>query len=537
MGNGLRSMAIHTNNADAAAAFTVQAAGLSGAAAGAAAEAGGVRVDPETAARSYLSQAFSTPALGFAPEESGPAGGEFRTLGSETVPLTNSQTVKFRQYIRKIPVYGSLVTVEMDEDNQLLSINSSVGEPAVDPVASLSPRDALQRVREVAGAAAEGVPRLHYYFDDAEGRNDWRLIYLVEDVYDLRAADNHPHLYNFVVDAHSGEIVRQVPRSACVTATVVDENGTPRTIEFRAVDAARSELHDEQYNVHTYNFNFGDAAFQKGKLPGEYVTNPPEWMAPAVSAHANAGEVARYVRDVLRRDGLNGRGEGYVSSINCTYGGSGPEWRNAAWIGTQMIYGQRRENGGFKSYARALDVVAHEIFHGITDRTAGMEYLGESGALNESYSDIFGVIVSNRGISDPSGWDWKLGEQLGGKGALRDLARPGSHGQPETMSDYRLLPLTQAGDWGGVHTNSGIHNRAAYLLLTARNGADQPLFDSATGGAVFYVALTQHLSRTSGFSDSRRAVTLAIQSLFRNDPLLQDRLTAVADAFQAAEIV
>ena len=542
MARGLRTTAIHTNNEDAAAAFTPQVLD----AGGAASMAGGVRLDPETAARSYLSQALSAPALGFAAEQP-VAGAELRTLGSETVPLTNSQTVKFRQYVRKVPVYGSLVTVEMDENNQLLSINSALGEPSVNPVASISPRDALERVREVAGADAEGIPRLHYYYDDTEGKQAWRLVYLVEDVYDSTSEGDRPHLYNFVVDAHSGEMVRRVPRSACVEApeaegplaeaTVVDENGNPRQIAFRVVDATRRELHDERYNVHTYDFNFADAAFQRSLLPGTYVSNPPNWMAPAVSAHANAGEVARYVRDVLRRNGLDGQGEGYVSSINCTYRGSGKEWRNAAWTGRQMIYGQRLENGGLKSYARALDVVAHEIFHGITDRTAGMEYQGESGALNESYSDIFGVIVSNRGVPDPRAWNWELGEDLGGKGALRDLRQPARFDQPEKMSEYRKLPLTEVGDWGGVHINSGIHNHAAYLMLTARSADDRPLFDANTGGAVFYVALTQHLSRTSEFSDSRRAVTLAIQSLFRTDPLLDQRLTAAANAFHTAEIV
>jgi Zn-dependent metalloprotease len=542
MANGLRTVAIHTNNAEDAAAFAPQAFES------VTTDGAGLRTDPETAARSYLSHAFNAPTLGFAPEEPGAAGGEFRTLGSETVPLTNSQTVKFRQYIQKIPVYGSLVTVEMDENNQLLSINSALGEPSVNPVASISPLQALQRVQEEAGEEAEGIPRLHYYYDDRPDNNEWRLVYLIENVYDSKSEADRPHLYNFVVDAHTAEIVRQIPRSACVDApevetkfvetTVVDENGTPRAIAFRAVDASRNELHDERYNVHTYDFAFADAAFQRAQLPGQYVANPPEWAAPAVSAHANAGEVARYVTDVLRRNGLDNRGEGYISSINCTYRGSGREWRNAAWTGKQMIYGQRMENGVLKSYARALDVVAHEIFHGITDRTAGLEYLGESGALNESYSDIFGVLVSNRDVLDPRDWNWQLGEELGGgKGPLRDLGNPGKHGQPEKMSEYRNLPLTLAGDWGGVHINSGIHNRAAYLLLTARSSDGDPLFDPRTGGAVFYVALTQHLSRTSSFSDSRRAVTLAIQSLFRTDPLLQERLTAVANAFHATEIV
>jgi Zn-dependent metalloprotease len=563
MGNGLRTSSIHTNDAASAAAFGASTL------TGGSAESHSPRLDPETAARSYIDQAFGSPALGFAAEAATAAGGEFKTLGSETVPLTSSQTVKFRQYIRKIPVYGSLVTVEMDENNQLLSINSAVGEPEVDPVASISPRDALETVRkatsggspreeeedsEAALGGADVTPRLNYYYDDEH--DTWRLVYLVENVHDLREKDGHPHLFNFLVDAHTGDIVRQVPRSACADfegepalaeTTVVDENGRPRVIAARLVDGTRHELHDEKYNVHTYDFGFADAVHQKSRLPGSYVTNPPEWAAPAVSAHANACEVARYVAEVLKRNGLDNRGGKYVSSINCTYNGSGREWRNAAWIGSQMIYGQRMVGGELKSYARALDVVAHEIFHGITERSANLEYLGETGALNESYSDIFGVLVSNHEVADPAQWNWELGEELGGSGkrALRDLRNPTAFDQPGHMDDFRKLPHDAAGDWGGVHINSGIHNHAAYLLLTARADGRMlrdhedgpPLFDSRTGGAVFYIALTQHLSPRSLFADSRRAVTLAIQSLFRNDPRREAALSATADAFLAVGIV
>ena len=105
------------------------------------------------------------------------------------------------------------------------------------------------------------------------------------------------------------------------------------------------------------------------------------------------------------------------------------------------------------------------------------------------------------------------------------------------MRNYKRLPNTAAGDYGGVHTNSGIHNKAAYNIMTAAD--DQGLvFAPDDSAAIFYVALTQYLSRTSQFSDSRRAVVTATRSLFRALPpdQLARRVRAVEAGFQAAGI-
>lgn len=103
------------------------------------------------------------------------------------------------------------------------------------------------------------------------------------------------------------------------------------------------------------------------------------------------------------------------------------------------------------------------------------------------------------------------------------------------MKDYQDLPLTQAGDWGGVHVNSGIHNKAAHNLLTARNG-DGHVFDPAAVAKLFYLTLTEQLSRTSGFSDSRRGLELVARSLFRTDPDRNAKLASIAQAFDDAGI-
>jgi Zn-dependent metalloprotease len=125
-------------------------------------------VDPETAARRLLDQAMSSDAVPSltAPVSNG-ATSDFRTINTETVPLTGTRVVKFRQTVNGIPVYGSLVSVELDEDNSLVSMDSALGEPAgVNPIATISPAAALTAAKAARGGYKPNltgvIPRLNY---------------------------------------------------------------------------------------------------------------------------------------------------------------------------------------------------------------------------------------------------------------------------------------------------------------------------------------------------------------------------------------
>ncbi len=150
------------------------------------------------------------------------------------------------------------------------------------------------------------------------------------------------------------------------------------------------------------------------------------------------------------------------------------EWKNAYWNGEQMVYGQIKfRDGAFLSVATMLDVVGHEMFHGVTDFTSRLEYRTQPGALNESDSDIFGVIIAN--FKRPlASWTWELGAGFDGPGtALRDLEDPTKHEQPKLMRDFKPAtpPYTfDRNDYGWVHDNSGIHNYAAFRIMTAKTG-------------------------------------------------------------------
>lgn len=511
-------------------------------------------LNAESTARRYVHNALQSPAIpNFSTVEVNGEQAEFKSLGVEQIPFTNTQTVKFRQYYRKIPVYGSIVTVEMDQNNTLVSLNSSVGEPTnVDPVAALSPKDALAVVREDANCTGHlaAMPRLNYYFHNGTSR--WRLVYIVEDVPVKPASqptgdgEHHglPEFSDYIVDAATGEIVEKLPRSQTMARDAITESAADGLTAQRTFEAVKDtannkkEMEDSTRNIHTHDFQFKDAYFNFGSLPGKYSSNPPQpWDPAAVSAHANSTEVANFLLDMLQRNGLDGQGGPIISSVNCVYKNfnGGKEWRNAARIPGQMLYGQRMVDGELVSYAVAKDVVAHELLHGLTEETARLEYRFESGALNESYSDIFGIIVANAGVESVDDWDWQMGEELSATGLpMRDLADPAQRGQPAHMDDYQHLPGHD--DHGGVHTNSGIHNKAAHLILTAKNDAEEFEFDPVTVARLFYLTLSQDLSRTSGFADSRRGMEKWTKTMFRNDPDMQRKVRVVAQAFEEVGI-
>jgi Zn-dependent metalloprotease len=509
-------------------------------------------LDPETVARRYLQNALTSPELpAFEAAEVNGQESEFNSLGVETILITNTSTVKFRQFYRKIPVYGSLVTIELNRANELVSISSALGNPTnVDPLANVSPAEALQIARQQAGYSAtqylDAIPKLYYYYDQKTQR--WCLVYIIEDVPKLTTQPNPeleeaalPQVADYVIDAHSAGLVDELPRTQTANEDLVTEDALDGLNKLRQISVLQDEnnlkrLHDREHNVHTYDFEFHDALFMGQQLPGKYITNPPApWDGSGVSAHANAAKVATFLKTTLLRDGLDNQGSPVVSSINCIYQNltGGRVWRNAAWFRGQMLYGQRLVEDKLISYAVAEDIVAHELFHGVTEHTARLEYRSESGALNESYSDIFGIIISNAHEPNTDPWNWQMGEDLSNTGVpIRDLSAPGKHGQPEHMRDFKILPEDREHDFGGVHTNSGIHNKAAFNILTAKDEQGSQLFDVISVARLFYLALTQELSRTSNFGDSRRGVLLRAATLFQNDPERDKKLSAIAKAFE-----
>ena len=174
------------------------------------------------------------------------------------------------------------------------------------------------------------------------------------------------------------------------------------------------------------------------------------------------------------RDSLDGKGMPLHATVHY-----GRNYDNAFWDGTQMVFGDG-DGVIFGPFTKSLDVIGHELAHGVTEHTAGLLYQGQSGALNESISDVFGVLVKQKALGQSADEaDWLVGADLlapSVKGrALRDMRNPGTayddprlgkDPQPADMAHY----VDTSDDNGGVHTNSGIPNRAFVLAALAIGG-------------------------------------------------------------------
>ena len=185
------------------------------------------------------------------------------------------------------------------------------------------------------------------------------------------------------------------------------------------------------------------------------------WDRVAVSAMYNSRVVAAYFNETHNRKGLDGRGARLHSIVNFAplVADADEQFNlrnNALWAPDiqSMIYGK---GDPLNNFAIALDVAAHEFSHGVINNSSNLAYKYESGALNESFADLMGVMVDRD--------DWLIGEELSetniGERSFKD---PAARGQPSHYNRRVISPNTQEGDWGGVHYNSGIQNRAFYLI-------------------------------------------------------------------------
>jgi Zn-dependent metalloprotease len=298
-------------------------------------------------------------------------------------------------------------------------------------------------------------------------------------------------------------------------------------------------LRDPLRNIETYDYNYQD--FDKDiPFPQKPIVHPTNDLAKtspqAVSAHYHAQLVFDFYNDVLKRNGIDDKGMKLISVVN-VYSSTdndhaSPEWGNAVWWGGKMWYGQ--ENG--ESFAKYLDIIAHELTHGVTEKSSNLVYRDLPGALNESFSDIFGVIIANWYPGEPNSittWEWEIGPGLGDNGKpIRNFANPSAAGQPEHMKKYVKIRE----DDGGVHIYSGIHNKAIYSLLTATDPDGTLTFPTRELALLLYLTLTR-LTPISDFGDSRRTLESVARIFYANHHQLSDRLDAIAKAFNAVGIV
>jgi Zn-dependent metalloprotease len=235
-------------------------------------------------------------------------------------------------------------------------------------------------------------------------------------------------------------------------------------------------------------------------------------------AFDGAGATYDFYRDVYGRDSLDDKGAKLISSVHYGVG-----FDNALWNGIQMIYGDGSGRVFVEgAFTRCIDIIGHELTHGVVQYTADLVYSLQPGALNEHFADVFGALVkqySRKQTAEEA--DWLIGAgalvpRLGD--ALRSMKAPGTafrgDRQPDHMNGYVDLPDDNdpANDNGGVHINSGIPNRAFYLVATKLGG-----YAWEKAGRIWYVTLSERARTRSQFTDVAQATVEVAGELFGSD--------------------
>jgi bacillolysin len=456
--------------------------------------------------------------------------------------------VRLQQTFQGIEVWGADAYVHIGQDGRVTMFNGafrptpklSTTTPVVDS------RQAIQIVRSdlSRAGAVEGVPEGLKPFLGYAGPTARMVVWHEETgvphlAWAVGARSGLANDWQYFVDAISGTVLdkfNQVCFDGPVKATAADLNGVSRSIDtylsggtYYMLDAAEPM------------YNGGASSIPQGPVGGIMgldlkntdlsaqstiyfsTSTDNQWSDPAVvSAHYNAAQTYNYFRTVFGRNSIDDKGMTIYSVVHATDGGKSME--NAFWSSTLMCYG----DGGslFKPLAGGFDVAAHEMTHGVTQHSANLVYKDQSGALNESMSDVFAAALDSA--------NWTIGEQVikdlttFPSGSLRSMSDPHNSGtpgsaawQPATMAEF--VSTTQ--DNGGVHINSGIPNGAFYLSAAS--------IGRGKASHIWYRALTNYLTSSARFVDARIATESAAKDLFGNGSA---ELSAVSNAWDAVGV-
>jgi len=327
-----------------------------------------------------------------------------------------------------------------------------------------------------------------------------------------------PHMLQEIIERGSPAQRRVAMRNLTVSAEV---RGHRRALtEFAALRVVA--LSDEKRRV-IYDAENGTA------LPGKQIRqegDPPSGDLTVDEAYDGSGATYDLFKEIFGRNSIDDKGMRLDSTVHYQKG-----YDNAFWNGQQMVYGDGDEDLAeserlFNRFTIAIDIIGHELTHGVTQHEAALVYRDQPGALNESWSDVFGALVKQRTLDQAArDADWLIGAGLltanvQGQG-LRSMKAPGTayddpilgkDPQPAHMQDYMTVPY----DNGGVHINSGIPNRAFYITAYELGG-----YAWEKAGQIWYVTLRDKLRATSDFQTAAQHTFDAAGELYGTGSLEQ----------------
>ncbi|AFS71833.1 M4 family metallopeptidase [Exiguobacterium antarcticum] len=436
----------------------------------------------------------------------------------------SSNIVRLQQEVDGVPVFGSVVVGNVAKDGTLKAVvNDAInvkGKPGLAKKATISEKKALKLYKKAIKATEfEVAPKAELVIYPV--KNDAVYAYKITSTV---LAGKEPSRWTYFIDANSGKVINKFDQLAHATGTTV--LGTSATFNT-TLSAGKYYLQDTTRGKGVYTYD----AKNRTSLPGTLWADADNvfnatYDRAAVSAHVNAAKTYDFYKNTYGRNSYDNAGARLNSTVHYS-----TNYNNAFWDGTKMVYGDG-DGTTFVALSGALDVVAHELTHAVTEYTAGLVYQNESGAINEAVSDIMGTVAE---YSVGSNFDWLVGEDIYTPGvsgdALRSMSNPAAYGDP----DHYSKRYTGTQDNGGVHINSGIVNKSAYLL--ANGGTFYNVSVTGIGvpklGAIYYRALNVYLTPNSNFSSLRAAVIQSAKDLYGSTSA---EATAAAKSFDAVGV-
>lgn len=254
---------------------------------------------------------------------------------------------------------------------------------------------------------------------------------------------------------------------------------------------------------------------------------PPSTDESVNQSYDYTGDILKYFKEVLGRNSIDGRGRDIVVNVHF-----GEKFDNAFWDGDDVSLGDG-DGEVFLNFSRSLDVIAHEISHGLTQYTANFKYRGQSGALHEHFSDVFASAITQHTLRQTAeDADWLIGNEIMGSElygeSIRSMREPGTAYdnnlmgkdiQPAHMKDY----YSGSSDHHGVHINSGIPNKAFYLVSKE--------IETETATLIWYDAL-QKLWPNANFNDAMIKIVEATRKLIKAGKAPQGSTQIVRKSFK-----
>jgi len=452
----------------------------------------------------------------------------------DTIRSATGTAVRFTRTYEGLPVLGGDIAVQVRDGGVAGASVAQDKKIGVDTTPTVSQSAAADQARQAAGSAkvsSVGTPEL--VVDARSGAATLAYRTLVEG---MQADGQTPSRQVVVTDARTGAVLssqetiltpiapemrvnRTAPKQASAPAleagtgqgifvSDVPIDATPGSSGFDMIDPERGngstcDMGNGQSSCDT--FTDDDNAWGDGTMGDR--------ASAGVDAHYGAAQTWDYFADAHGRSGIFDDGAGVPSRVHY-----GSNYVNAFWDGSQMTYGDGEND---ENPLVALDVAGHEMSHGVTEATAGLEYSGDAGGLNEATSDIFGTMVEFHANNPSDAPDFLIGEQIdinGDGSPLRYMDEPSKDGASyDCWSDE--VPQSDP------HYSSGVGNHFFFLLANgsgASDFGDSPTCDGSTvtgigneaAAAIWFTALSQYMTSTETYAEAREHTVQAATDLY-----------------------